>query len=97
MVCGFIKMTSARYFRGQLPVFLATTAAAGLASFMLIPTAGLEGAAVALMIAALVRAGCSLLVVWHALRSLHKKSITAKLRDLSLQTGVVGDLNARAS
>ena len=90
-------MTSARYFRGQLPVFLATTAAAGLASFMLIPTAGLEGAAIALMIAAVVRAGCSLLVVWHALHSLHKKSFTAKLRDLSLQTGVVGDLNVRAT
>ena len=45
-------MTSARYFRGQLPVFLATTSAVGIASFILIPIAGLQGAAMALMIAA---------------------------------------------
>lgn len=69
-------MTAARYFKAQLPVFLVTTGAVAIASFLLIPSAGLRGAAIALVISALIRVGGSLIAVWHALAALRKDSIS---------------------
>jgi len=89
-------MTSARYFRGQVPVYLATIGAVGIGSFILIPIAGLKGAAVALVIAAFVRAGCSAFVVWYVLHSLQASSLTSDIKDLALETGGTSDLHARA-
>jgi O-antigen/teichoic acid export membrane protein len=71
-------ITSARYFRIQLPLHILTTGTVALASFLLIPSAGLVGAAMALIIADVVRAGGSLVAVWHAQRSLHRHSIRSE-------------------
>lgn len=65
-------ITSARYFRVQLPLHLLTTCTVAVACFFLVPSAGLMGAAMALIIADLVRMGGSLVVALHALRALHK-------------------------
>jgi O-antigen/teichoic acid export membrane protein len=65
-------ITSARYFKVQLPLHILTTITIGLACFFLIPSAGLQGAAMALIIAFLVRLGGSLIVARYALRALYK-------------------------
>jgi O-antigen/teichoic acid export membrane protein len=72
-------ITSARYFRIQLPLHLLTAGAVALACFLLIPSAGLQGAAVALIIGNLIRAGGSLAAAWHAQRTIHRHSITSDL------------------
>jgi O-antigen/teichoic acid export membrane protein len=74
----FFVVTSARYFRVQLPLQLLTTGTVALASFWLIPSAGLQGAAMALIIGNLVRVGGTLGAVWHAQRALHKHSMTSE-------------------
>ena len=71
-------ITSARYFRIQLPLQLLTTGAVALACFWLIPSLGLEGAALALIIGNLIRAGGSLIAAWHAQRTLHRQIITSE-------------------
>ena len=72
-------ITSARYFKIQLPLQLLTTGAVALACFWLIPSAGLVGAAMALIIGNLIRAGGTLVAAWHAQRSLYRHSIMAEL------------------
>jgi O-antigen/teichoic acid export membrane protein len=67
-------ITSARYFRIQLPLQILTTGAVALACFWLVPSAGLEGAAMALIIGNLFRVGSSLIAAWHAQRTLHGRS-----------------------
>ena len=67
-------ITSARYFRIQLPLQILTTGAVALACFWLVPSAGLEGAAMALIIGNLFRVGGSLIAAWHAQRTLHGRS-----------------------
>ncbi|HET9590216.1 MAG TPA: hypothetical protein VFO91_15630 [Anaerolineales bacterium] len=71
-------ITSARYFRIQLPLQLLTTGAVALACFWLIPSAGLVGAAMALIIGNLIRAGGTLIAAWHAQRALHEHTITSE-------------------
>lgn len=73
-------ITSARYFRVQLPLHLLTVGTVALACFWLIPSAGLQGAAMALIIADLVRVGGTLAAAWHAQRALHRHSIMAELQ-----------------
>ena len=68
-------ITSARYFKIQLPLQLLTTGAVAIACYRLVPSAGLSGAAMALIIGNLCRAGGSLVVAWHAQRALHRHSI----------------------
>jgi O-antigen/teichoic acid export membrane protein len=72
-------ITSARYFRIQLPLHLLTAGAVALACFLLIPSAGLQGAAIALIIGNFIRAGGSLVTAWHAQRTIHRRSITSDL------------------
>ncbi len=80
-------LTSARYYRVQLPLQILTTGATFLACFLLIPSAGLRGAAMALIVGNLVRAGGSLLAAWHAQRALDRRSeIPTVYHQLSLQT-----------
>lgn len=67
-------MTAARYFRIQMPLFALVTTISATACFWLIPTSGLRGAAIALMIAAIVQAGISLAVILQALHMLHKRA-----------------------
>ncbi|HKZ80886.1 MAG TPA: hypothetical protein VJ124_21620 [Pyrinomonadaceae bacterium] len=66
-------ITSARYLRVQLPLYLLTTVTVALGCYILVPSSGLQGAAVAIIISELVRLAGSLAVVWHALRSLHRR------------------------
>jgi O-antigen/teichoic acid export membrane protein len=73
-------ITSARYLRVQLPLYLLTTGTVALACFLLVPSVGLHGAAVAAIIAELVRLAGSLAAVWHAQRSLTRNSITSELQ-----------------
>jgi O-antigen/teichoic acid export membrane protein len=63
-------MTAARYFRIQMPIFVLVTAISGTACFWLIPSSGLRGAALALLIAAMVEAATTLIVVLYALHRL---------------------------
>jgi O-antigen/teichoic acid export membrane protein len=60
-------MTAARYFRIQMPLFTLATATSAATSFWLIPRLGLKGAAIALIIGALVEAVFSLGVIFHAI------------------------------
>jgi O-antigen/teichoic acid export membrane protein len=73
-------ITSARYLRIQLPLYLLTTGTIALACFLLVPSVGLQGAAIASIIAELVRLAGSLAVVGHALHSLHRHSIVSEPR-----------------
>jgi O-antigen/teichoic acid export membrane protein len=73
-------ITSARYLRIQLPLYLLTTGTIALACFLLVPSARLQGAAIASIIAELVRLAGSLAAVLHALRSLHRHPITSELQ-----------------
>jgi O-antigen/teichoic acid export membrane protein len=74
-------MTAARYFRIQMTVFALVTSTSATACFWLIPSSGLRGAAIALIIAAIVQAGMSLAVILHALHMLHKHA--ARKYDIS--------------
>jgi hypothetical protein len=79
-------VTAARYFRVQLPLHILTSGAVALACFWLIPVAGLQGAALALIIADLVRVGGSLVAVWHALHALRRRSIMPEFQTLNTVT-----------
>jgi O-antigen/teichoic acid export membrane protein len=79
-------VTAARYFRVQLPLHILTSGAVALACFWLVPVAGLQGAAIALILADLVRVGGSLVAVWHALHALRNRSITPEFQTLNTVT-----------
>ncbi len=70
-VFGF-SMTAARYFTVQLPILLCTVASSTLSGFLLVPRYGLEGAAITVLVSALVQALGSALVTVAALRRLGK-------------------------
>jgi O-antigen/teichoic acid export membrane protein len=70
-------ITSARYFRIQLPLQLLTTGAVALACYWLVPSSGLPGAALALLFGNLIRAVGSLAAVWHAQRALQRNAIVS--------------------
>ncbi|MDJ0617720.1 MAG: oligosaccharide flippase family protein [Calothrix sp. MO_192.B10] len=63
-------MTAARYFRIQMPLFTAVTGTSAIACLWLIPMRGLQGAAIALILAAIVQLGFSFGVIVHALRKI---------------------------
>ena len=69
--CG---MTAARYFGVQMPLFALVTTITAIAGLWLIPSQGLQGAAIALLIAAIVRVSMSLGVILHALH--HRRTAT---------------------
>jgi O-antigen/teichoic acid export membrane protein len=73
-------ITSARYIRVQLPLYLLTTATVALGCYLLGPSGGLQGAAVAIIISELVRLAGSIAAVWHALRALRRQSIMPELQ-----------------
>lgn len=56
-------MTAARYFSVQAPLFILVIFATALASLRLIPSYGLQGAAVAMIIASLVQLGGSVVIL----------------------------------
>lgn len=63
-------MMAARYFRIQLPLFLTVTGVVVLACLWLVPLYGLSGAAMAILLASVVRALGSLAIVWYAYRAM---------------------------
>ena len=65
-------MTAARYFRVQMPLFVLVTGSCAIACFWLIPTQGVLGAALALIVGAIVQASFSLGVILYALNRLEK-------------------------
>jgi len=71
-------ITSARYFRIQLPLQILTTGSVAIASFLLIPSVGLSGAAWALIIGNIIRAGGGLVAALHAIRALRQNSISSQ-------------------
>lgn len=58
---------AARYFKIQVPLFICVTGTTILASFWLIPTMGLAGAAIALMLSVVVQILGNVLIITHAL------------------------------
>jgi O-antigen/teichoic acid export membrane protein len=62
--------TAARYFLIQVPLSFLVTTSSALACFWLIPNYGLYGAAIALIIAAIVEAGSNFGVILHALHKI---------------------------
>lgn len=65
-------MTAAQYFRVQMPLFTVVTAISAIVCYLLVPTQGLIGAAIALIVGAIVQAIFSLGVIFHALHKLNK-------------------------
>ncbi|MGB7895089.1 MAG: oligosaccharide flippase family protein [Microcoleus sp.] len=65
-------MTAARYFRVQMPLFVLVTGSCAIACFWLIPTQGVRGAAIALIVGAIVQASFSFGVILYALHRLEK-------------------------
>jgi hypothetical protein len=65
-------MTAARYFRVQMPLFVLVTGSCAIACFWLIPTQGVRGAVIALIVGAIVQASFSLGVILYALHRLEK-------------------------
>jgi O-antigen/teichoic acid export membrane protein len=66
-------MTAARYFRVQIPLLIAVTATSALGSLWLIPKMGMKGAALALIMAAIVQFLLNSIVVAHALFKLKRR------------------------
>lgn len=62
-------MTAARYFGVQLPLFILVTAVTGVACAWLVPSSGIYGAALALIVSALIQIIGSLGIVSAALRA----------------------------
>lgn len=67
-------MTAARYFRVQLPFFLVVTGTTALACAWMIPSRGLYGAAIALIISSVVQFIGSGAILVYALRALQTRS-----------------------
>ncbi|HEY9770843.1 MAG TPA: oligosaccharide flippase family protein [Coleofasciculaceae cyanobacterium] len=65
-------MTAARYFRVQMPLFSIATATSALSCFWLVPTFELKGAAIALILSAVVQAIMTFGVIIHALNTINK-------------------------
>jgi len=71
-------ITSARYFRIQLPLQIFTTGSVAVASFLMIPAIGLSGAAWALVIGNFIRTGGGFAAAWHAIRALRQNSVSSE-------------------
>ena len=63
-------ITAARYFRVQIPLFIAVTATSALACLWLIPTMGMKGAALALIMAAVVQLLLNAVTIAYAISKL---------------------------
>ncbi len=72
-------VTAAQYFRVQIPICLAITVTSALGCLWLVPTRGMQGAALALIMAAVVQILMHLSVIAHALFKLEGRS---KLRQI---------------
>jgi O-antigen/teichoic acid export membrane protein len=64
-------MTAARYFRVQMPLFVLVTGSSAATCFWLIPTQGVQGAVIALIVGASVQVSITVGVLIYALHKLH--------------------------
>ena len=69
VMMGYV-LTSARSFRPQLPLQVAAVTAAALASWFLVPTHGLSGAAIAIALAFGVRIAGATLILRYAMKNI---------------------------
>jgi len=60
-------ITAARYFRIQIPLSLVVTASSAMAGFWLIPSQGLRGAALSLILSSIIQVVISLVVIIQAI------------------------------
>ena len=65
-------ITAARYFQVQMPLFALVTGASGFACLWLIPTMGVQGAVIALIVGAIVQAVFSFAVIAYAVYRLDR-------------------------
>jgi O-antigen/teichoic acid export membrane protein len=65
-------MIAVRYFRIQIPLFILVTGTSAAGCFWLLPTLGLQGIAIALIVSAIVQASLSSGVIIYALYRLHR-------------------------
>jgi O-antigen/teichoic acid export membrane protein len=71
-------MIASRYFRIQVPLYILVNVVSAISCLWLIPTLGLHGAAIALIITASCQSILSLAVIGYALHQLHKTSLQKK-------------------
>ncbi|KAB8321046.1 lipopolysaccharide biosynthesis protein [Tolypothrix campylonemoides VB511288] len=76
-------ITAARYFRIQMPLYSLVIGTTVISCIWFIPSMGLLGAAIALIIGALVRVICTLAVVCHAWSVLQRKWKAAQVQGFS--------------
>jgi O-antigen/teichoic acid export membrane protein len=67
-------MTAAQYFRVQMPLFVIVTGISALVCWWLVPSQGLVGAAIAMIVGAVVQAVFSLGVILYALQKINRPS-----------------------
>ncbi|MEG4086689.1 oligosaccharide flippase family protein [Microcoleus sp. POL10_C6] len=65
-------ITAARYFRVQMPLFMVVTASSALICLWLIPTQGLRGAAISLILGSVIQIVSCLAVLIHAINKITK-------------------------
>ena len=65
-------ITAARYFRVQMPLFMVVTASSALICLWLIPTQGLRGAAISLILGSVIQIVSCLAVLIHAINKIAK-------------------------
>ena len=65
-------MTAARYFRIQMPLFLIATASSAIACYWLIPAFELKGAAIALILSAVIQAVLTFGVIIYAINKIDR-------------------------
>jgi O-antigen/teichoic acid export membrane protein len=63
-------MMASRYFRIQLPLITLVSTTSAIISLLLVPTQGMQGAAIAMIVGILIGIGCSTGVLFHALHKL---------------------------
>lgn len=72
-------MIAVRHFRIQIPLYIGVTTISAICCFWLLPIFGLKGAAIALIIATIVKGALSSGVIIHALYKLDNSKINSEL------------------
>ena len=67
-------MTAARYFKVQVPLFSVVVGSLAIACLLLVPSKGMYGAAIALLIGSIVHFGSNSFIVFRALSAIKKYS-----------------------
>jgi O-antigen/teichoic acid export membrane protein len=75
-----VAMTAARYIKIQIPLITFVALSTALACWSLIPSVGLLGGAMALVIGASVRAVSIALIIWHVLGKLSNSNVKSALK-----------------